>query len=154
MSGREPVAPIVGYWREPEARTLTHCPSYYAADTETLAIPAGRYPVRLSFAGGYTVPMPQWLLVGIDCTRVSGRLFSGFGGVNFAHRDLPAGEPVRHCLQLYAYQAAELEASGRLELLPGFEWVRERKPWEHVNAPKDWQAVSALLAAERDAVPA
>lgn len=147
MSGS---ALIVGDWREPEAREITHCPSYYAADSETLRVKPGAYPARVHFAGGYTVPMPYWLLVGLDCERVAGRLYSGFGGVNHSHTELPAGEPVRHTLQMYAYSIGEAVRAGRMTLRPGFEWLADASPgrafWQHPDAPATWERVRDLMA--------
>lgn len=113
----------VGHWIVGEGETVDRCPSYYAADHERLALTPGRYPVRLRFVGGYTIPMPYWLLVGIDATRVSGALYSGCGGRNFARTDLPAGEAVSYAVQAYAYQLADLVKAGRVELHAGCEWA-------------------------------
>jgi hypothetical protein len=128
----------IGTWNETAPREITHCPSYYAADTETLAIRPGTYPVRVTFEGGYTVPMPYWLLVGIDTTRVSGRLFSGCGGVNYGATELPAGEAVRYVVQMHQYGLRKLVDAGRVTLAPGYEWLLGDKPWEDADAPKDW----------------
>jgi len=136
---------IVGTWHEREARDITHCPSYYAADSETLRTVPGEYPVRLTFEGGYLVPMPYWLLIGINTTRVDGRLYSGFGGLNVSSTELPKGEAVRHTIQTYAYNVANLVARGDLTLAPGFEWLlEERAQWEAAGAPKTWDDVGAL----------
>lgn len=140
----------IGTWNEPAAREFSHCPSYYAADTETLTVKPGHYPARLTFEGGYTIPMPYWLLIGIDCERVSGRLYSGFGGNNFAHTELPKGEAVRHTIQMYQYQIADCVANGRLTLHPGFEWLLGKAGdavWNHPDAPKTWDAVRQLAGA-------
>lgn len=136
----------VGVWREVE-RVIDRCPSYYAADHERLRTIAGEYDARLIFSGGYTVPMPQWLVVGIPGVRVSGALYSGCGGLNFAKRDLPAGEAVSFTVQTYPYHIPELVAAGRLVLLPGFEWLMSEHSWQHPDAPKDWNAVCAMREA-------
>lgn len=136
---------VIGTWHEPEAREFSRCPSYYAADTETLRVEPGDYQARVTFEGGYNVPMPYWLLVGIECTRVSGRLYSGFGGVNFGSTELKAGELVRYCSQMYSYQIPELVKSGKLTLDPKFEWLMTSPgAWQHPDAPKTWADVAAL----------
>lgn len=139
---------IIGEWLERDAREFDRCPSYYAADTETLRVKPGRYPARVEFVGGYTVPMPQWLLVAIDCERVSGALYSGYGGVNYSRRELPPGEPVSYGLQWHAYGIAQAVADGRLVLRPGFEWLASECAFKHPDAPKTWEAVAALAAAQ------
>jgi hypothetical protein len=134
----------IGTWHETQTREFSHCPSYYAADTETLRVKVGAYSVRLSFEGGYTIPMPYWLLIGIDTDRIDGRLYSGFGGLNFASTELPKA-PVRYTIQMYAYQLAELVKDGRITLKPGFEWMVEGEcMWQHPSAPKTWDDVKAL----------
>lgn len=131
----------VGTWHERAAREVTRCPSYYAADTETLRTVPGDYPVRIAFVGGYMVPMPYWLLVGIDAERVDGRLYSGFGGVNFASTELPKGEAVRYTIQGYDYELGKMVEDGHITLEPGFEWMlggAYERSWKHPDAPKDW----------------
>lgn len=133
----------IGKWIE-ESRDITHCPSYYAADHETIRTKAGEYPVNLKFVGGYLVPMPYWLTIGIAGDRISGALYSGFGGVNYSKTDLPL-EPTTYCLQLYSYGLPELVASGKVTLDAGFEWLAENKSaWQHEKAPKTWEALAAM----------
>ena len=112
---------LIGYWVEKTARKITHCPSYYAADSETLETIPGRYPIRLTFEGGYDCPMPYWLVGSIDTTRIEGALYSGFGGVNFASTPLPVGVKVQYHIQAYDYQLGKMVESGNVELLPGME---------------------------------
>ena len=133
---------LIGTWREREPREFEHCPSYYAADHERLRIQPGEYPLRLQFHGGYTVPMPYWLLTTIDTVRVSGALYSGFGGVNYGKTELPAGEAVRYTIQLYVSALRELVATGIVELLPGREWLLEELPWQSERAPKTWEDIA------------
>lgn len=134
---------VIGTWVEAEPRTITSCPSYYAADSETIRTKPGRYELRLVFVGGYTVPMPYWLVAGIAADRIDGRLYSGFGGVNYASTELPK-EPTTYHLQTYSFHLDELVSGGRVELLPGFEWLLTERPWSHANAPKTWKQVEAL----------
>lgn len=139
----------IGTWHETGERQITRCPSYYAADTETLALKPGDYDARLSFEGGYTIPMPYWLLIGIDAERVEGRLYSGFGGCNFSSTDLPKGERVTYTVQKYSYQIADAVNAGRLTLAPGFEWLMggaSDPVWKHQDAPKTWDEVRRLAA--------
>jgi len=137
----------IGTWNETTSRDITHCPSYYAADFETLRTTPGAYELRLMFVGGYTVPMPYWLLCRIDATRIAGALYSGFGGNNFASRALPKDETVPYRLQTYSYELRKLVEDGRVTLRPGFDWLLAEKPWDAPGAPQDWAAVSALAPA-------
>jgi hypothetical protein len=134
----------IGTWHEREARELTRCPSYYAADHETVVTKPGDYPVRVTFEGGYLVPMPYWLVGAIPAVRKSGALYSGFGGNNFASTKLPAGEEVSWSIQSYVYEISKFVEDGRLTLKPGFEWLLEKVAFNHPNAPKSWDAVRAL----------
>jgi hypothetical protein len=129
---------VVGEWVEKVARDLTHCPSYYAADTETIRTRPGRYPASVIFTGGYLVPMPYWLVARIDGDRIAGRLYSGFGGHNFASRELPQ-EPAPWHVQTYVSAIPKLVAEGVLEIKPQFaglvaehraqiEWARQYEP--------------------------
>lgn len=130
---------VIGTWHEPEAREFSHCPSYYAADHEKLRVIPGDYEARLMLVGGYTFPMPQWLLVGIKTTRLSGALYSGFGGVNFASRQLPVGEAVDYTIQTHSYQIAEAVAAGRLTLKPAFQWLANPDHRAVLDAaPRTW----------------
>lgn len=129
---------IIGYWivSEPEERSF--CPSYYAADWEQVELKPGKYPLVLTFVGGYTIPMPKTLRAKIDAKTVAGKLYSGFGGVNFASRDIAKG-PTTYHFSAYGYQIHDLVKNGRAELLPEFEdildhkyplsWVKE-KGWD------------------------
>lgn len=141
---------IIGTWHEKAERTISRCPSYYAADTETLRTHVGDYPARISLQGGYAIPMPYWLLVSIEATRVEGRLYSGFGGVNFASTDLPAGEVVTYGVQAYRHSIPELVAAGTLTLAPAFEFLNQgtAEVLEHIRASK-WAAWSAWSEAEK-----
>lgn len=138
---------VIGMWIESEAREISHCPSYYAADHETLAIKPGYYPARLIFQGGYNIPMPYWLMVTLESERIEGRLYSGFGGNNFASTELPKGEAVRHSLQMYQYQIREYVAAGKLILSSGFEWLNAPEgeySWQRPGAPKEWSEVAKM----------
>lgn len=144
------VTVTVGTYHE-KGRRIQRCPSYYAADYEVLDLVPGDYPLRLTFEGGYMVPMPYWILARIDALRVEGALFSGYGGVNFGRTDLPAGEAVTYGLQTYRYLVPQMVADGDVTLAPGFEWLLADMPWTHADAPKTWEAVSDLREAEHDA---
>lgn len=133
----------IGKWIEQEAREFSHCPSYYAADYEVLKTRPGEYDLRLTFEGGYTIPMPYWLLVGIQTDRLRGALYSGFCGNNFAQTDLPQ-EPVLHTSQMYAYELRRLVEQGTVRLKPGFEWLLEENPRHANGAPKTWGDVKQL----------
>lgn len=111
----------IGDWIEPTEREITRCPSYYAADYETLRVRPQRVPLLLQFGCGYTVPMPKWLLASVKSERLSGKLYSGCGGVNYSSRDLPAGEAVDYVHQLYSYELPRLIETGRVELLDGID---------------------------------
>lgn len=141
----------IGTWIEKESREINRCPSYYAADHETLKTVAGEYPAELEFVGGYTVPMPYWLLVGIPADRIDGRLYSGFAGVNFASTELPKKRVTYH-LQSYHYQIPELVEQGWLKLDPAFEWLLVKHyAWQEPGAPKDWDAVIAIRDSQKAA---
>jgi hypothetical protein len=137
---------LIGTWHEAESRDIRRCPSYYAADFETLRTQPGDFELRLTFQGGYLVPMPQWLLVSIDAERIDGALYSGFGGLNFASTPLPVGERVVYHEQMYVYQLRNLVERDRVTLRPGFEWVLCDKPWEGLGAPQTWDAVRTLCS--------
>lgn len=136
----------VGTWHETAAREITRCPSYYAADTETLRTEPGDYPVRVTLEGGYRTPMPYWVLVGIDAERVDGRLYSGFGGVNYASTELPKGEKVQHTIQTYLFDLRRLAAEGKVTVKPEYRWILDEKPWENEAAPKTWDEARAMVA--------
>jgi hypothetical protein len=114
---------IIGHYIVSEAKEIQHCPSYYAADYEILRLTPGRYEMRVTFVGGYTCPMPYWLLAQVDSTRVEGALYSGFGGVNFGRTELPAGETVKYGIQTNAFNLKRLIDDGKFEPLP------ERAEW-------------------------
>jgi hypothetical protein len=116
----------IGWWVvKPGAEPISHCPSYYAADHEALQPLPGLYPARLVFEAGFNIPMPHWLVAGVDCTRISGELYSGFGGVNFAHTTLKPGESKQYVHQCYDYQIPELARAGRLLLAEPYAWMKD-----------------------------
>jgi len=134
----------IGTWNEAEARTITRCPSYYAADWETLETRPGQYPARVEFIGGFDCPMPYWLLTSIEADRVGGALYNGICGNNFSSQSLPC-EPVAYNVQMYSYEIPALVRSGKLTLAAGFEWLTEPHAWKHPAAPKTWDDVKAMV---------
>lgn len=136
----------IGTWVEKETRKIERCPSYYAADHETLETIPGEYPLYVTFKGGYLVPMPDGVTCGIETVRVDGALYSGFGGVNFASTPLEKGVKVTYCVRLCPYTAKNMVKKGVITIDEGFEWLLTDKPWEHPSAPKNWEEVNALKA--------
>jgi hypothetical protein len=132
----------VGTWHERASRELQRCPSYYAADWEKLQTIAGDYDATVMWVGGYTVPMPQWLLVSVPSTRLDGALYSGFGGLNFASTPLEKGERVNYHIQAGAYQIKECVAEGLLTLEPRWAFLTNERAWE--GGPRDWAELAAL----------
>lgn len=145
---------VIGSWIVPLDYEFRRCPSYYAADWEVLRVKAGNYPARITFhsAGSYPFPMPQYLQVELPCTRVGGRLYSGFGGLNFSSTELSAGVAVPYTDQSYSYEIGRYAREGRLTLLPGFDWLigdAGTAVWEHPDAPKTWDDVRKLREPEQ-----
>ena len=137
----------VGNYIINEEREVTHCPSYYAADHETLKLRPGKYPVRVLIEGqmlytdgvdGKACPVPRWILVGVDSTRVSGRLYNGFGGVNYSSVEMPAGETVVYNLQFNVFTIKELIEKGHVEPLPGMEHICEQLGNNEYELAKSW----------------
>jgi hypothetical protein len=141
------LALTIGNWHERAARDINHCPSYYAADSETLRTTPGAYPVRLVFQTGYNIPMPYWLCVAIPCTRVSGRLYSGFGGVNYSSTELKAGEAVDYHVQAYHYSLNDYIKQEIMTVRPSLNWLTQYDPmWKAPQHPQTWEALRALIA--------
>lgn len=113
---------LIGYWIEKAPRELEAHTSF-AADWITHRTRPGRYPVYMTFEGGYTVPMPYWVLCGIDSDVTAGKTYSALGGNIFASRDVKR-EPSKYHVQTYTGALAEMIDNGTLEVLPGLEWVR------------------------------
>src|SRR5574343_278307 len=134
----------VGQWVERESRTITHCPSYYAADHETLETIPGSYPLRVNFIGGYLCPMPQFVLAAIASVRKSGALYSGCGGVNYSKMELPAGEQLDYHMQSYMYVLRDLIAAGKVELDPDLASLGIDHGFDAPSAPKTWAELQAL----------
>ncbi len=130
----------IGTWHEKATRDVVQCPSYYAADTETLRTAQGDYPISVGFQTGYSVPIPYWLFVAIDAEHISGRTYSGFGGNNFASRELPL-ESIPLRLQMYAYGLSDLVDSGKVTIDAEFEWLLSDRPWQHADAPKTFAEI-------------
>lgn len=135
----------VGYWNEREPRRITRCPSYYAADTETIETTPGRYPINVEWKTGYTCPIAGDFLVRIPAVRIKGRLFSGFCGNNFASRELEPGVALDYFAHFYAFQLTKPENMANVEIIPGFEWLFDpdyervielckTMTWDDVNA--------------------
>ena len=145
----------IGTWHE-KSREITRCPSYYAADHETLQTTAGDYPLELMFQNGYNIPMPYWLLVNIPSIRIDGALYSGFGGVNYARNELPKGESVLYHVQTYDYLLKDLVAKGTVTLNPGFEWLllKRSEQFKDPRSPKTWEEVIAMRDATAQVVMA
>jgi hypothetical protein len=131
----------IGTWIESESRDVVQSGSY-AADTELLRTREGEYPARVIFEAGYGIPKPYWLMVKIDADRISGKTYSGFGGVNFASRDLPL-KPAPFRIQAYAYQIRDLVDAGKIEILPEYEWLTSDDPRQHPDAPQTWAEITA-----------
>lgn len=151
MTLKPPVPHIaIGFWHEREPRERTECPSYYAADYETLRTFPGDFEVHLTFAHGYTVPMPRLQPIRIDAERIAGRVYSGFCGVNFASEPLPLGERVVYLQGIDTVDLPVLITRGIVTLQPQFEWlVASPTPWNQPSAPQTWEAVHDLYRAYR-----
>ena len=115
---------VIGEWVETESRELHHGISSYAADYEVLQTRPGRYPVTVSWLNG---DAPYWVHVSIDADRIAGGHYSGFGGVNFAFRELPK-EPTAYRSQAYYYQLQKQVDSGLVELNETGKELLERFP--------------------------
>ena len=115
---------VIGAWVEAESRELHHGISSYAADYEVLQTRPGRYPVTVSCLNG---DAPYWVHVSIDADRIAGGHYSGFGGVNFAFRELPK-EPAPYRSQAYYYQLQKQVDSGLVELNETGKELLERFP--------------------------
>ena len=114
---------IIGEWLEAESRDVNHSPSYYAADYEILRTKPGRYPVKLESIDAKPWGRPYYVAIRIDADRIDGRLYSGFGGLNFASRELPQ-EPKPLSFRRYAYELQELVAQGVVVLnAAGLEYL-------------------------------
>jgi hypothetical protein len=137
----------IGMWVERAPRELTYCPTYYAADHETVRTEPGTYPLTLMFIGGYTVPMPQWLLATIPAVRLAGALYSGFGGVNFAETPLRPGVRLDYHVQIGAYQLAQHVQAGSVVLRPEFTWLLTEHPTRDPRAPKVWADLDPYASA-------
>jgi hypothetical protein len=100
-----------------DGEQVTRCPSYYAADSETLALEPGEYPLSPSTVDGRAADWsdPYYLNAAVPARRIDGRLYSGFGGCNFASRELPC-EPVTYYWSVYAYHLGGLLESGKVRL--------------------------------------
>lgn len=110
----------IGTWHEKESRVIDHCPSYYAADWEKLETIPGEYDLYLTINTCDLYPSPQWLCASIATNRLAGKLYSGFGGNNFASHDLPK-EPKTYTIQTYSYHIPDLVEQGLITLFP--EWA-------------------------------
>jgi hypothetical protein len=144
----------IGWWVvKPGEEPISHCPSYYAADHETLQPLPGLYPARLVFKPGYTHPFVDRMVAGVDCVRVSGELYSGFGGVNFAHTPLKAGEAKQYVHQPYTYQIPGLVKVGKLVLATQYAWMaKSDEPGNSIievysRQPFTWEQLERLEAA-------
>lgn len=122
----------IGVWTEIESREIRQSASSYAADWEVLKTRPGEYDVLLTLQGGYTIPMPYWILVSINADRIDGRSYSGYAGLNFSSRELPK-EPKPLFIQSYAYLLERMVASGTVRLDPEFEDL----PKDHIQWAKD-----------------
>ena len=134
---------VIGEWIEAESRELHHGISSYAADYEVLQTRPGRYPVSVTTINGLHPTLDQWVVgrveaigghatpywvhVGIDADRTAGGHYSGFGGVNFAFRELPK-EPTVYRSQAYYYQLQKQVDSGLVELNETGKELLERFP--------------------------
>lgn len=131
----------IGTYHQEDGQEITRCPSGYAADWEKLSLVGGDYPVRLTFEGGFTFPMPYWLLIGIDSVRIGGETFTGFAGNPHGSHSLPRGEEVRYTIQTYTYTAEGMVKEGRLTLKPEFEWLLTGRT---TDGPRTWDEVRTL----------
>lgn len=114
----------IGTWHETAPRELSRSPSYYAADHEELITKAGDYRVGITFEGGYNIPMPYWMLIGIDCRVTGGGLYSGFAGVNFACTPIEPRDDV-YTIQGYSYQLLDLIKNGAVTIEPQWAWLNQ-----------------------------
>ena len=139
---------VIGHWVEKAPRKLSRCPGYYAADWEEHVTKPGRYPLVMVFVGGYTCPMPYWIVTGIDSEIVDGQTYSGFGGLNFASKEARKG-PSRYPVQTYGYLLPDMIKEGCVELLPGMEWALDKME----SMAFTWDQVKDMSKAGAEARP-
>lgn len=101
---------------EPGTR-ITRCPTSYAADTETLELEPGEYPLFATTVDGRTATWdkPYYINATVPAKRIDGRTYSGIAGNNFASRELPL-EPVSYHWSTYAYYLGHLIESGKIRV--------------------------------------
>lgn len=109
---------VIGEYIEVESRDVRRCPSYYAADWEVLRTKPGRYPLIATFDN--LCADPYYVGAKVDADRIEGKLYSGFGGLNFASTDLPPREQPLH-VQVYGYELSRMVESGRAVVSPEFQ---------------------------------
>lgn len=132
----------IGTYHEREARELNRCPGYYAADYEThLTIP-GDYPVFMDFVSGYTIPMPYWLLYSIKSRVTGGRLFNGFGGLNFSSQEIEPHDS-HYPVQTYDYTLKTAVEKGYITVFPDWAWLagEHKDVIEHVRNYITWETL-------------
>lgn len=139
----------IGWWVEREPRKVTDRTGYAADHIEKLTKP-GSYPLKLSFEGGYTIPMPYWLLASIDAETVGGGYYSGCGGVNYGFTPAEKGPSQTH-IQAYTFQLLEMVENGTVELFPEFADAAVELKKNHVKWAEQrgftWESLAAMAAA-------
>jgi hypothetical protein len=111
---------VIGTWIESEPRIITKSTAY-AADYIDHEVVPGEYPVYLEYEitdavwHSATIVRAKELVVKLPTNIVDGKLFSGFGGVNYGSRDVEQ-RPSEIVVRPYYYHARELVNDGTLVL--------------------------------------
>ena len=117
----------IGTWIETE-RTLQRGTEYAADYINHRTVP-GEYDAFLTYEkvyhdGEWVAVSSKDIIVTIETNITDGKLFSGFGGVNYGHTDVQPG-PSKITLNPYAYHARDMVAKGNLVLDPDFWWLAD-----------------------------
>lgn len=132
----------IGTWHEKESRDVVQHTSY-AADAIDIRTRPGDYDLNITFVAGYTIPMPMYLLAGIEAEVTGGGYYSGFGGVNHHFSPAKLGS-TKENVQMYMYQLADLIDSGKASVDPEWEWLIYDTPWQRDEAPKTWDELKEM----------
>jgi hypothetical protein len=126
----------IGKWHEAKSRDVTVHTSYAADHIEHETVP-GDYDLYCLFEGGYLIPMPYWLIARVDSKVVSGGMYSGFGGVNFAFTPADKGKSY-YSTQLYAYMLPELVKNGIAIVDEEWQFLVQDSKEVHKHIRENW----------------
>lgn len=115
----------------------------YAADWRAYTQAVQDVPLYVSVEGGYTIPMPTWILAGWEITVTEEHLFSGYTGVISGERVVSEPYTAQKGLQTWPFCLSDMNFTPDPSFPDSELLAKQHVEWARKHAPT-WAAAQEL----------